>query len=157
MTRKHLTPMGFVVRTVGLGLAMTLVAAVAPAQSGGPFEIRRSTIDGGGDTPKSEGTYVVRGTIGQPDPGSHESSSFTLRGGFWLGGAVSNSLIFTDGFESGDTSNWDSATASPPGSFAKLGDAEPRTQLARRAMAGRELDHPSPEADASGPGRTRLR
>ena len=48
--------------------AMSTVAATA--QSGGIFEIRRSTIDGGGLTPKSQAGFVVRGTIGQPDPGT---------------------------------------------------------------------------------------
>ncbi|MCH9649033.1 MAG: hypothetical protein K0U98_12415 [Deltaproteobacteria bacterium] len=85
---------------------LALAATPAMAQSGGLFEIRRSTIDGGGITPKSQAGFVVRGTIGQPDPGTLAGDTFQINGGFWLGGLALGSEIFSDGFETGDTSRW---------------------------------------------------
>lgn len=44
------------------------------------------TVDGGGGT-SQDGTFTVRGTIGQPDAGVLAGDSYTLAGGFWGGGA----------------------------------------------------------------------
>lgn len=64
--------------------AAVLMVAVAPAfaQSGGAFEITRSTIaSGGGDS--SGGGFAVSGTIGQIDVGDLSGGGYTLSGGFW--------------------------------------------------------------------------
>ena len=46
------------------------------------FDLSWHTVDGGGGT-SSGGTFVLRGTIGQPDAGDLVGGSFTLAGGFW--------------------------------------------------------------------------
>ena len=50
----------------------------------GDYELSWRTIDGGGGI-SSDGTYIVRGTIGQPDAAYSESGSYDLLGGFWPG------------------------------------------------------------------------
>jgi len=48
----------------------------------GQFEIRVTTVDGGGGS--SQGSnFTVNGTAGQPDAGTSTGGNFTLRGGFW--------------------------------------------------------------------------
>jgi len=91
---------GWMVR-LSLGPALLLVATTLAAQSGGDFEIVRSTLDGGGG-PSSGGPYELTGTIAQPeaDPNVASGGNFSLRGGFYLDGLVDEDLIFKDGFES---------------------------------------------------------
>ena len=53
------------------------------AQSGGPYDLSWSTIDGGGGT-STGGAYSVCGTIGQHDAGGPMiGGNFALTGGFW--------------------------------------------------------------------------
>ena len=54
------------------------------AQTGGPYALSWSTIDGGGGT-SSGGRFAVSGTIGQSDAGALAGGSFKLEGGFWSG------------------------------------------------------------------------
>ncbi|HEY3241744.1 MAG TPA: hypothetical protein VGM03_00190, partial [Phycisphaerae bacterium] len=58
-------------------------AADAAAQSGGSFDLSWNTIDGGGATFSTGGTFTLGGTIGQSDAGAMVGGSFTLAGGFW--------------------------------------------------------------------------
>jgi hypothetical protein len=44
------------------------------------------SIDGGGTAFVNGGGYRLGATIGQPDAGSLGAGTFTLRGGFWIGG-----------------------------------------------------------------------
>ncbi|MCP4664511.1 MAG: hypothetical protein GY856_54700 [bacterium] len=67
------------------------------------FSLTWWTVDGGGGTSSGDG-LVVAGTIGQPDAGGMTGGDYALQGGFW---AV-DSIIFADGFESGDCSRWSS-------------------------------------------------
>lgn len=48
------------------------------------YDISWHTIDGGGGT-SSGGSYVVMGTIGQPEAGVMAGGSYELLGGFWPG------------------------------------------------------------------------
>lgn len=57
------------------------------AQSGGPYTLEWSTIDGGGGT-STGGPYTLTGTIGQPDAGAMSGHTFELLGGFWTGGPL---------------------------------------------------------------------
>jgi hypothetical protein len=69
-------------------VALATIAALAPAsfaQSGGPYELRSSTIDGGGVTAAAGGAYQVGATVGQPDAGAASGGSYLLSGGFWVG------------------------------------------------------------------------
>jgi hypothetical protein len=55
------------------------------AQSGGGYDLTWNTVDGGGATFSSGGSYTLGGTIGQPDAGALSGGSYTLAGGFWVG------------------------------------------------------------------------
>ena len=57
------------------------------AQSGGPYELSWSTIDGGGGT-STGGPYVLTCTIGQPDAADSQGDGFIVLGGFWPGTPV---------------------------------------------------------------------
>jgi hypothetical protein len=68
---------------IGVVLAgLLLMAGVAAAQSGGPYEMVFSTIDAGGGV-SSGGPYVMMDTIGQPEPGSFSGGQYEFVGGFW--------------------------------------------------------------------------
>ena len=60
---------------------VTVIARAGVAQTGGAYDLRRNTIDGGGATFSSGGSYQVGGTIGQPDAGTLSGGVFTLGGG----------------------------------------------------------------------------
>jgi hypothetical protein len=60
---------------------------IALAQTGGPYDLSWSTIDGGGHAFSTGGDYSLGGTIGQPDAGLLTGGDYTLGGGFWGGGA----------------------------------------------------------------------
>jgi hypothetical protein len=65
-------------------LMLPATALSLHAQSGGPFELRWSTVDGGGGTSSNQ-QFTVTGTIGQLDAGRLAGGSFALEGGFWGG------------------------------------------------------------------------
>ncbi len=71
----------------GLALATLIVftfsLGLGYAQVGGGFDLSWSTIDGGGATSSTGGTFDLGGTVGQPDAGMHTGGVFTLDGGFW--------------------------------------------------------------------------
>ena len=56
------------------------------------YEITWYTIDGGGATFSTGGTYLLGGTIGQPDAGALTGGSYALNGGFWAGTASNRSV-----------------------------------------------------------------
>ena len=63
-----------------------LLAGIASAQSGGPWTIKSSTLDGGGGV-SNGGVWKVTGTIGQADATVSKSTGATWseQGGFWPG------------------------------------------------------------------------
>ena len=63
-------------------LAGLLLVSPAMSQSGGPYELSWSTIDGGGES-SAGGPYVLTGTIGQPDADLASGGIYELLGGFW--------------------------------------------------------------------------
>ncbi len=63
-----------------------LVPGVCLAQSGGPYDLTWSTIDGGGATAVTGGVYSLGGTAGQPDAGLSTGGVYSLQGGFWYSG-----------------------------------------------------------------------
>lgn len=89
-------------RNVLIPTALGLASIPAIGQlTGGPFEIPKSTIDGGGGR-STGGPFELTGTIGQPEgPGTLSGGDFELNGGFWPGsaGGTGDDLIFSDGFE----------------------------------------------------------
>ena len=75
-----------IVRWMILLSAVFLISS-APAQTGGPYQLTWSTIDGGGGR-SSGGPYVLTGTIGQPDAAYSAGGQYELLGGFWPGGPL---------------------------------------------------------------------
>ncbi len=73
---------------VGTLLALLLLSGVALAQSGGGYDLTWNTVDGGGYTFSTGGSYALGGTIGQPDAGAMSGGVYALSGGFWAGGEV---------------------------------------------------------------------
>ena len=73
-----------------------LAGSVALAQSGnGPsaspgagYDLTWYSVDAGGDTLSTGGSYTLGGTVGQPDAGLMAGGTYVLGGGFWGGGAV---------------------------------------------------------------------
>ena len=64
-----------------------LAALPSSAQSGGPYELKWSTIDGGGGT-SGGGPYTIICTIGQPDAAAVSGGQYELLGGFLPGGPL---------------------------------------------------------------------
>jgi hypothetical protein len=66
-------------------LALVLIGVPQPgsAQSGGPYALTWSTIDGGGATFSEGGGYRLGGTAGQPDAGVSAGAAYAVTGGFW--------------------------------------------------------------------------
>ena len=71
--------------TLTILAAATLLTAAARAQSGGGYDLSWWTIDGGGITFATGGTFNLGGTAGQPDASSAlTGGAFSLTGGFWF-------------------------------------------------------------------------
>lgn len=64
----------------------------APDSTTASFSLPWWTVDGGGGTSQG-GSYVLRGTAGQPDATSSSGGTYTLKGGFW-GGEFLYSIYF---------------------------------------------------------------
>ena len=68
---------------------VVLLSAVIPAllgvstALGQTYAVNWYTIDGGGTSRSENDTYVLRGTIGQPDAGDLSGEEYVIRGGFW--------------------------------------------------------------------------
>ena len=72
-----------------LGVSLLLLVLTVPvlAQSGGPYDLSRFTVGGGGTS--SGGDYALSGAAGQTDAGVVlTGGDYTLAGGFWGGGAA---------------------------------------------------------------------
>lgn len=82
-------------------MAVTVTPILAQMQ-GGPFEIPKSTLDGGGGRSTSAQFELV-GTFGQPEASGQPllGGGFELHGGFWPGNdrVPEGDLIFIEGFE----------------------------------------------------------
>lgn len=65
-------------------LFITVTGVLATASAVAQFEIARHTIDGGGAMNSAGGSFLLSGTIGQPDAGYLTGGSFELTGGFWF-------------------------------------------------------------------------
>jgi hypothetical protein len=55
---------------------------VANAQSGGPYEVKQSSVAGGGSTLLAGGPYAVHSTIGQKQGSNLSGGIFSTVGGF---------------------------------------------------------------------------
>ncbi len=60
--------------------------STATAQIGGGYDLTWNTYDSGGVIRSSGGSFLLNGTIGQPDAaGTLRGGLFALEGGFWAG------------------------------------------------------------------------
>jgi hypothetical protein len=73
--------------TIALAGICFLMISSAAAQSAGPYDLNWNTIDGGGGK-SSGGSYVLTGTIGQPDAEYSAGGPYEVFGGFWPGGPL---------------------------------------------------------------------
>lgn len=84
MTRTKLVSGLLILLVVGL----PATASLALAQSEGRFSLAWWTVDSGGGTSAS-GSYVITGTLGQPEAERVLSGGpFALQGGFWPTGEI---------------------------------------------------------------------
>jgi uncharacterized repeat protein (TIGR01451 family) len=80
-------------RTWRLALGLVLVAVPAWPQS---YDLSWFTVDGGGATFSTGGSYSLGGTIGQPDASNAlAGGTYSLTGGFWSGVGLSADLSVT--------------------------------------------------------------
>ncbi|MFH1109362.1 MAG: hypothetical protein V1790_09235 [Planctomycetota bacterium] len=68
--------------------------STALAQSGGGYNIKKSTIDGGGLTFHAGGAYRLSGTVGQHDAGNLSGGGYELTGGFWSPVAAPGNIVW---------------------------------------------------------------
>ena len=64
-------------------LALLVMVPIAVAQTGGLYDLKWNTTDGGGTTSAAGGIYNLGGTIGQPDAGNASGGAYALTSGFW--------------------------------------------------------------------------
>ena len=74
-------------RAAGVFAAVALMLAFATAAAPDGPETDWFTVDGGGAL-VTAGELSLAGTIGQPDAGLLTGGEYSLRGGFWGGGAL---------------------------------------------------------------------
>lgn len=79
-------------RVLRTALAAATLAALAGAASA-QLVVSRFTVDGGGTTRATGGSYTLGGTIGQPDAGRLSGGSLTVSGGFWSGGGATATAV----------------------------------------------------------------
>lgn len=75
-----------------------MIASISFAQTGGNFEITKSSIDTGGGLADG-GNFSINSSIGQADASNElTGGDFALTGGFWTS-SNNNDIIFKNGFE----------------------------------------------------------
>ena len=84
---------------IGPLILLISVGSQVSAQSGGQFEMVRSSIDSGSQTKSSGGLFEVAGSIGQFDASITPltGAEFELSGGLWPG--HNDDIIFKNNFE----------------------------------------------------------
>lgn len=79
-------------RTITLAVTVTACLCFISIPHVMALTLDWSTIDGGGATQTTGGTFRLSGTTGQPDAGVSSGGAYTLRGGFWRGGAAASGV-----------------------------------------------------------------
>jgi hypothetical protein len=74
---------GSTIPRIALALICFMPPAAARGQTGGSYDLTWNTIDGGGRTSSTGGSYSLGGTIGQPEAGAATGGTYSLAGGFW--------------------------------------------------------------------------
>jgi hypothetical protein len=70
---------------LALLIALPTLARSQPAPTVATYDSSWYSIDGGGATFSTGGSYSLGGTIGQADAGSMNGGSYSIAGGFWGG------------------------------------------------------------------------
>jgi hypothetical protein len=67
------------------GLLVLLALAIVPvlAETAATYDLTWWTVDSGGVSGLTAGSYTLSGTAGQPDAGSLSAGDYDLAGGFW--------------------------------------------------------------------------
>lgn len=73
-------------RLMGIPAWTIAFLGVFPLMAGAELRIDWFTMDSGGWTFSSAGSFSLGGTVGQPDPGTCSGQRLDLFGGFWRGG-----------------------------------------------------------------------
>jgi hypothetical protein len=72
-------------QSAGETLKIGEAGEASPAQSGGPYEIVKSVIPGGGEK-STNGDTNINGSLGQPTVETSSGGTYTISSGFWPGG-----------------------------------------------------------------------
>jgi hypothetical protein len=64
-------------------LASSIILASAASALAQPFVMESNTCDSGGAIDAAAGSYLLNGTIGQPDAGILIAATYECQGGFW--------------------------------------------------------------------------
>ncbi len=70
-----------------VAVALLLLQILSATGYGNSYKLISNTIDGGSGVSVG-GSYIIRGTIGQPDAGWMAGGSYELLGGSWPGGPL---------------------------------------------------------------------
>ncbi len=119
---------------LAMGLAVVSALTSAGQAFPDPLVSGKSTVDGGGVSFAAAGSFVLGGTIGQPDAGSLIYLPFVLVGGFWGGSAGATVSV-------GDEPPDSPGPVAPPPVSLRIHPATPNP-----AAAGTRLDLELPEA-----------
>lgn len=90
--------------TAGVIIAPAAMARTTQSTQGGSYSIEQYSIDGGSGQ-SNGGSYVISGSVGQPDAdplGPASGGSYSLTGGIWPGTPAPAALpdpVFANGFE----------------------------------------------------------
>lgn len=114
--------------------AAALAATAVESAHADPLVPGRSTIDGGGVSFASAGSFVLGGTIGQPDAGLLSVRGFEILGGFWSSGAGAAVSVEDDSLP---------PEAPPPPSVLRVYPAAPNPAFRGTQL---RLDVPEPSA-----------
>lgn len=68
---------------IALVAMLSLSHAPTSAKLAAAYELTWYTVDSGGATFSTGGTYSLGGTVGQADAGALSGGTYTLAGGFW--------------------------------------------------------------------------
>ena len=77
-----------------LVIAVAVLGIVSASALAAGYTLDWWTVDGGGATSSTGGSYSLGGTIGQPDAGTSTGGTYAWSGGFGGGGAAAEHDLF---------------------------------------------------------------
>jgi hypothetical protein len=84
--RTRLTPRATL---LALAAVLLLLGATGLSMADEPgYTLTRWTVDGGGVTNTTQGSYILSGAAGQPDAHVWSGEDYSLVGGFWASGVA---------------------------------------------------------------------